>query len=73
MSEKHNNTGKKDNTSEVNVLVDKKLEFFKDIIQKTILYVQKNKLLDILGVSDINACIDKLNELLTYNMLWQQL
>ena len=63
MSEKHNNTGKKDNTSEVNVLVDKKLEFFKDIIQKTILYVQKNKLLDILGVSDINACIDKLNEL----------
>ena len=63
MSEKHNNTSKKDNTSEVNVLVDKKLEFFKDIIQKTILYVQKNKLLDILGVSDINACIDKLNEL----------
>ena len=51
MSEKHNNTGKKDNTSEVNVLVDKKLEFFKDIIQKTILYVQKNKLLDILAAA----------------------
>ena len=64
MSEKHNNTSKKDkNTSDVNNLVDKKLEFFKDIIQKTILHVQKNKTLDILGVSDISACIDKLNEL----------
>ena len=64
MSEKHNNTSKKDkNTSDVNNLVDKKLEFFKDIIQKTILHVQKNKTLDMLGVSDISACIDKLNEL----------
>ena len=47
MSEKHNNTSKKDNknTSDVNILVDKKLEFFKDIIQKTILHVQKNKTL----------------------------
>ena len=65
MSEKHNNTSKKDNknTKDVNVLVDKKLEFFKDIIQKTILHVQKNKTHDILGVSDISTCIDRLNEL----------
>ena len=65
MSEKHNNTSKKDNknTSDVNILVDKKLEFFKDIIQKTILNVQKNKTLDILAVSDISTCIDRLNEL----------
>ena len=65
MSEKHNNTSKKDNknTKDVNVLVDKKLEFFKDIIQKTILHVQRNKTLDILGVSDISTCIDRLNEL----------
>ena len=50
MSEKHNNTSKKDNknTKDVNILVDKKLEFFKDIIQKTILHVQKNKTHDIL-------------------------
>ena len=64
MSEKHNNTSKKDNnknTKDVNILVDKKLEFFKDIIQKTILNVQKNKTLDILAVSDISTCIDRLN------------
>lgn len=65
MSEKHNNTSKKDNknSNNVNILVDKKLEFFKDVIQKTILHVQRNKTLDILGVSDISTCIDRLNEL----------
>ena len=52
MSEKNNNTSKKDNknTKDVNVLVDKKLEFFKDIIQKTILHVQRNKTLDMSNV-----------------------
>jgi len=65
MSEKHNNIIKKDNktTNDVNILVDKKIELFKDIIQRTILHVQKNKTLDILGVSDISACIEKLNEI----------
>ena len=65
MSEKQNNTSKKDNknTNDVNILVDKKLEFFKDIIQKTILHVQKTKTLDILGISDVSTCIDKLNEI----------
>ena len=65
MSEKHTNTIKKDNknTNDVNILVDKKIELFKDIIQRTILHVQKNKTLDILGVSDISACIDRLNEI----------
>ena len=65
MSEKHTNTIKKDNktTNDVNVLVDKKIELFKDIIQRTILQVQKNKTLDILGVSDVSACIDRLNEI----------
>ena len=57
---------KKENSSkndDVVLLVEKKLYFFKDVIQKTILYVQKNKTLDILGVSDIIACIDKLTEI----------
>jgi ATP-dependent Lon protease len=65
MSEKHTNTIKKDNknTNDVNILVDKKIELFKDIIQRTILHVQKNKTLDILGVSDISTCIDRLNEI----------
>lgn len=44
-------------------LVEKKIEFFKDIIQKTIIHVQKNKVLDILGISEVSLCIDKLGEL----------
>ena len=48
---------------DVLLLVDKKIEFFKDIIQKTIIHVQKNKTLDILGISDVNACIERLGEL----------
>ena len=64
MSEK-NSIIKKENKSppDVNILVDKKLDFFKDIIQKTIIHVQKNKMLDILGISDVSTCIDRLNEL----------
>jgi len=49
--------------NDINILVDKKIEFFKDIIQKTIIHVQKNKMLDILGISDVNNCLDRLNEL----------
>ena len=44
-------------------LVEKKIEFFKDVIQKTIIHVQKNKILDILGISDVSLCIEKLGEL----------
>jgi ATP-dependent Lon protease len=57
---------KKENSSkndDVVLLVEKKLFFFKDIIQKTILYVQKNKTLDILGVSDVISCIERLTEI----------
>lgn len=49
--------------NEIITLIDKKIVFFQDIIQKTILYVQKNKILDILGVSDVNNCINTLIEL----------
>jgi len=49
--------------SDVLLLVDKKIEFFKDVIQKTIIHVQKNKILDILGISDVSACIERLGEL----------
>ena len=44
-------------------LVERKIDFFKDVIQKTILHVQKNKILDILGISDVNNCIEKLGEI----------
>jgi ATP-dependent Lon protease len=54
---------KKNNSNDVNLLVDKKIDFFKDIVQKTVLHVYKNKFLDILGINDVNACIEKLNQL----------
>ena len=60
-------TSKKETTkkasSEIVILIEKKLLFFQDIIQKTILHVQKNKILDIIGVSEVNSCINTLFEL----------
>ena len=49
--------------SDIGSIVEKKTAFFKDVVQKTILYIQKNKMLDILGISDLNCCIDRLTEL----------
>ena len=51
----HNKTN-----NDVLLLVQKKIEFYKDVIQKTIIHVQKNKFLDILGISDVNICIERL-------------
>jgi len=55
------------NTNNVNndlvILVEKKIEFFKDVIQKTIIHVQKNKFFDILGINDLSICIERLGEL----------
>ena len=65
MSEKTNTINKKESKpiSNVNILVNKKVDFFKDIIQKTLIHVQKNKIFDILGISDVSTCIDRLNEI----------
>ena len=41
-------------------LVEKKIEFFKNVIEKTILHVQRNKFLDILGINDVDICIENL-------------
>jgi ATP-dependent Lon protease len=46
-------------------LVEKKIQFFHDVIQKIILNVQRNKKLDILGISDVNACISVVNTIST--------
>jgi len=66
MSEK-TSTNKKEisqkQTNDVLPLVERKIDFFKDVIQKTIIHVQKNKILDILGISDVSTCIEKLGEL----------
>ena len=45
------------------IAIEKKLDFFKDILQKTILHVKKVKNLDVLGESDVTTCIDRLTEL----------
>jgi hypothetical protein len=52
-------------STEIVILIEKKLLFFQDVIQKTILHVQKNKILDIIGVSEVNSCINTLFELST--------
>jgi len=49
--------------SDIITLIEKKMSLFHDIIQKTILNVQKNKTKDILGASEVNACINALNGL----------
>jgi len=51
------------NNDDSNVLIEKKIAFFHDVIQKTIIHIQKNKTLDILGISDVGTCIEKINEL----------
>jgi ATP-dependent Lon protease len=51
------------NVSEMMPQIEKKIDFFKDVIQKTVIYVQKNKFLDILGISDVCSCVEKLGEL----------
>jgi len=56
------NPGKK-SAVEIVDLIEKKLVFFQDVIQKTILHVQNNKFLDILGISQVNNCIQSLLEI----------
>ena len=53
----------KNHSSEILLLIEKKLSFFQDVIQKTILHVKKNKILDILNISEVNSCINNLFEL----------
>ena len=45
------------------VLIERKMAFFQDTIQRTILHVQNNKMLEIISVSDLNNCINTLFEL----------
>ena len=67
MTENKNNKNNKTEVKNMDTsslqVVNKKIEFFKDIIQKTLLHVQKHKTLDILGVSDVSICIERLAEI----------
>jgi len=51
------------NKQDIYTLVSKKIDFFYDIIQKTIIHIQKIKTLDILGITDVNNCNEKLNDI----------
>lgn len=55
--------GMKKTSPEIIGLIEKKMLFFQDVIQKTILHVQKNKMLEIIGLTEVNNCINKLYEL----------
>jgi len=49
--------------NDILLLMEKKRVFFNDIIQKTILSVQRGKLYNILGVNDIVTCMNILNKI----------
>jgi hypothetical protein len=53
------------NNTVVLSLIKKKILFFQELIQKTYLRVQQNKILDIIGISDINTCVNSLINLNT--------
>jgi len=63
MTENNKKKIPKNTSSDIIQLILKKIVFFEDIIQKTILHVQKNKMLDIVGVSEVNSCIHTLFDL----------
>jgi len=62
-TKKNENNVKHVHSQDVLTVVEKKIQFFQDVIQKTMLYVQKNKILDILGVSEVTTCFQGLNEI----------
>jgi ATP-dependent Lon protease len=55
-----NTTTNTNNNSDILLLIERKITFFLDTIQRTILHVQKNKLLNAIGVSEMNNCINTL-------------
>jgi ATP-dependent Lon protease len=63
MTEKQKKDIQKKTSSDIVLLITKKIMFFEDVIQKTILQVQQNKMLDIIGVSEVNNCINTLFDL----------
>ena len=50
-------------TPEVIQRIEQKMIFYKFLLQKTYTYIQYNKTLNILNISDVGTCIDKLNKI----------
>jgi ATP-dependent Lon protease len=59
----NNNKNNKNNTVNKGLIVEKKLEFFKEVIEKTLFHINKNKLLGIISIVDVNISTNKLCEL----------
>ena len=57
------NNNNKNNTVDKGLIVEKKLEFFKEVIEKTLFHINKNKLLGIISIIDVNISTNKLCEL----------
>jgi ATP-dependent Lon protease len=51
------------NSNELICIVEKKCSFFQDIIQKTLISIQKNKNNEILGTSEVSTCIKNLTQI----------
>lgn len=53
-------------TTETNTLfiLNKKIEFYKEVIQKMTIQLEKNKQYDILGLNDITTCNEKIEEII---------
>ena len=54
---------KKKIKNSVPTFLKEKITYFRKVIQKTILIVQKYKSLDILGASELNVCIKNLEDI----------
>jgi hypothetical protein len=44
------------------ILIERKITFFQDTIQRTILHIQKNKILNVINVSEMNKRRAKVEE-----------
>ena len=71
IKKKGHNYSKKNN---IHIFCENKVAKYQEIIEKTIIIVQKNKTHDIIGVSELNACIQNLEVLFheldeLYNLL----
>ena len=60
-NEKIKKTGqKKSKKNNIHIFCENKVAKYQEIIEKTIIVVQKNKTHDIIGVSELNTCIQNL-------------
>ena len=60
---KHEYNIKSDNPIDLECTIDKKIFFFKEVIQRTFINAQNNQYKDILSIADVTICNERLTEL----------